>query len=205
MKHSLLRQKVLQTESKIFNCDKCSELFNLRQKRIHNCPVLGFGFENYLKARVCSICEAPGIYKPHKGEVFIENLEDFHSIYDNRIQEVALIGKRLMSIYSQAALNWSDIQHFNVVCCSPPDYRKPLVEEIVNCMPFLFDRIKLLQNLKVIMVFGKVAKTAIVKGKFEVPIIKTHHPSYLYSYMSNNDREEEIHRVVVELTKVINT
>jgi uracil-DNA glycosylase family 4 len=203
MKHTLLKQKILQVESKIFNCDQCSELFELRKKRIHNCPVLGFGFENYLNARVCSICEAPGIYKPHKGEIFIERLEDFHSIYDDRIQNIALIGKRLLSVYSAAGLGWKDIQHFNVVCCSPPDYRKPTTEEIVNCMPFLFDRIRLMQKLKAIIAFGSVAKTAVLKGKFDVLVIKTHHPSYLYSYMSEDDRNEEIKRVAKELKKVV--
>jgi uracil-DNA glycosylase family 4 len=204
MKHELLKQKVYQLESDIFKCHKCEELSKLRQQKQHNCPVLGFDFDHYLNARICSICEAPGVYKPHKGEQFIDKLEDFHKIYDTRLQDVALIGQRLLSIYSRVGLGWADIQHFNVVCCSPPDYRKPTIDEIASCMHFLFERMQLMQSMKVIVAFGKVAKTAVVKGGFkDVPIIKTHHPSYLYSYMSTEDREAEINRVVQSLQQVL--
>ena len=200
MKHTLLKNKIDSLEKQIFECDKCKELFDLRQSKQHNCPVLGFSFDNYVNAKVCSVCEAPGVYKPHKGEILIEKLEDFHNVYDRRIQDIALIGKRLMSIFSKVDLNWTDIQHFNVVCCSPPDYRKPNIEEVVNCLPFLQQRIKLMQNLKVILAFGKVAKSAISKGNFNVPIIKTHHPSYIYSYMSNKDREVEIESIIKQFS-----
>lgn len=203
MKHSLLQKQVQEIEQKIFNCNKCTELFQLREKREHNCPVLGFGFEHYLNATVCSVCEAPGIYKPHKGEVFIERLEDFHAAYDDRIQNVALIGKRLMSIFEQAGLTWTDVQHFNVVCCSPPNYRKPQIDEVVNCLPFLRERIKLLRQAKVIVAFGRVAKGAVSKLKFDIPIVRSHHPSYLYSYMLNNDRDEYIADVVDQIKKAL--
>jgi uracil-DNA glycosylase family 4 len=203
MKHALIQEKIQQLEATIFNCNQCKELFELRQRKEHNCPVLGFDFSHYLNARVCSICEAPGIYKPHKGEKFIEKLENFHTIYDDRLQNVALIGQRLMSIYSQANLSWSDIQHFNVVCCSPPNYRKPLIEEIVNCTPHLKARIQLMQSMKVIVAFGTVAKSVVSKFKFSVPIIKTYHPSYLYSYMSEANRKEEIDRVIIQLKSVL--
>lgn len=203
MKHTLLLRKVQQLELDIFNCNQCKELFELRNNRVHNCPVLGFDFDHYLNARVCSVCEAPGVYKPHKGEKFIDCVEDFHKIYDDRIQNVALIGQRLMSIFSRAGLTWTDIQHFNVVCCSPPNYRKPTVDEIANCIHFLHDRMKLMQKMKVIVAFGTVAKSAVVKANFGVPIIKTNHPSYLYSYMSTTDRETEINRVVEQIVSAI--
>jgi len=203
MKHSLLRKKVDQIEQQIFNCKKCDELFSLRQKKEHNCPVLGFDFDHYLSARVCSICEAPGIYKPHKGEILIEKFEDFHKIYDDRIQNVALIGKRLMSVYEQAGLTWQDIQHFNVVCCSPPNYRKPQIEEIMNCLQFLKARINLIQQMKVIVAFGRVAKSAVSKFKFDVPIIRSHHPSYIYSYMLENERVDYVSDIANQIKKVL--
>jgi uracil-DNA glycosylase family 4 len=203
MRHKLLQQRVQQLEHTIFNCNQCQELSELRLSRAHNCPVLGFDFNHYLNAKVCSVCEAPGIYKPHKGELFIDRVEDFHKIYDDRIQNVALIGQRLISIFSQAGLTWDDVQHFNVVCCSPPDYRKPKIDEIANCIHFLYERMKLMQKMKVIVAFGAVAKSAVVKANFGVPIIKTNHPSYLYSYMSEADREVEINRVVDLITSAL--
>jgi uracil-DNA glycosylase family 4 len=203
MKHALLQRKVQRLESTIFDCSQCQELSKLRQARIHNCPVLGFDFSHYLNARVCSVCEAPGIYKPHKGEVFIEQVEDFHKVYDDRIQNVALIGQRLMSIFSRASLVWDDVQHFNVVCCSPPNYRKPTVDEIANCMHFLHERMRLMQKMRVVIAFGAVARTAVATAKFDVPLIKTHHPSYLYSYMPEVDREIEINRVVGQIANAL--
>lgn len=190
MKYSLLKKKVDDVETQIFNCNRCKELFELRIKKEHNCPVLGFDVQHYLNSRVCSICEAPGIYKPHKGEILIEKLEDFHRIYDDRIQNIALIGQRLMSIYTKANLQWTDIQHFNAVCCSPPNYRQPTTDEFANCLPFLKLRIDMMQNLKVIITFGKIARSALTQFKFNVPVIKSHHPSYLYAYMSELEREQ---------------
>lgn len=203
MKHELLKKNVYTIEEKIFNCKQCKELVKLRENKEHNCPVPGFSFKHYLNAKVCSICEAPGIYKPHKGEILIEKLEDFHEIYDNRIHNVALIGQRLMSIFSRLHLGWQDVQHFNVVCCSPPNYRKPKIEEVASCLHYLKERLDLMQNLKVIIAFGKIAKTAVNKFNFSVPIVQSHHPSYLYSYMTERDREEFINDIVTQIKDVL--
>jgi uracil-DNA glycosylase family 4 len=203
MKFSLLQQKVNDVEQQIFNCSKCPELFELRQNKVHNCPVLGFNVVHYANARVCSICEAPGVYKPHKGEQLIDKLEDFHKIYDDRIQNVSLIGSRLFEIYSKANLTWQDIQHFNVVCCSPPNYRKPQVDEVVSCLPFLLMRINLVQRMKVIITFGTVAKNAVKRFKLNVPIVYSHHPSYIYSYMPESERQDYINRVANSIKKCL--
>ena len=133
MKHALLKKEIITLEKEMFNCKKCNELYSLRKSKAHNCPVLGFDFDHYVNARVLSLCEAPGIYKPHKGEIFIEQYKDFHSIYDTRLQDVSKIGKRILSIFDSLKLTWDDIQHFNVVCCSPPNYRTPTYDEAENC------------------------------------------------------------------------
>lgn len=202
MKHSLLQNKIDDVEQAIFNCVKCKELTQLRHNKIHNCPVLGFGITHYNNARICSIAEAPGIYKPHKGEIYIDDLRKFHEIYDDRIQNIARIGKLLMNIYSLANIEWKDIQHFNVVCCSPPEYRRPTLDEIDNCLPHLITRIKLLQNMKVIVTFGKVAKSIIKRLKIDVPVVNSFHPSYIFSYMPEADRDDYINDVA---NKIKNT
>jgi uracil-DNA glycosylase family 4 len=192
MKHKLLKNKIEILEKEIFACSKCDELTRLRKEKICNCPVLGFDFNHYVNASIISIGEAPGIYKPQKGEIYIEKFEDFHKNYDNRIQNVALIGKRMMNIYSKAGATWNDIQHFNVVCCSPPDYRKPTINEISNCLNYLKLRIELMQNKKLIVCFGNVAKTVIKKFKYDFPIVYAYHPTYIYKYMSSDLKEKYI-------------
>lgn len=203
MKHSLLQRKITELENQIFDCSKCEELHNLRIKKLHNCPVLGFDFNHYINAKVCSICEAPGVYKPHKGEVYIDKLEDFHEIYDNRIQKIALIGQRLFEIFKGADLQWSDIQHFNVVCCSPPDYRKPTFDEVDNCKDYLFQRIKLLQKVKVIIAFGSVAKNVIKQFNLDIPIIYSYHPSYIFTYMDNSSKIKYIDEITKQIKRHI--
>jgi len=203
MKFSLLQQKVHDIEQQIFNCDKCQELYDLRIKKIHNCPVLGFDSRHYAKATVCSICEAPGIYKPQKGEIFINKLEDFHKMYDDRIQNVALIGKRLFEIFQRAGLTWNDIQHFNVVCCSPPNYRKPQIDEIENCLQFLSARINLLQKVKVIIAFGTVAKSTVKRLNLKKPMVFSYHPSYISTYMLENERDNYINEIAKNIKKYL--
>lgn len=203
MKHSLLKTKVNDLEQEIFTCNKCKELTQLRRDKICNCPVLGFDFHHYLNAQIVSIGEAPGIYKPQKGEVYIEKIEDFHKIYDNRIQKIALIGKRMMDIYSRAGISWNNIQHFNVVCCSPPDYRKPTFDESNNCLDFLKRRIDLMQKKKVIVCFGKVAKTAILQLKCDLPKVYAYHPSYIFTYMQNTSREDYINEIANKIKEAL--
>ena len=199
MKHSILADKIEQLERKIFNCTRCKEFVDLRKSKEHNCPVLGFCFNNYAHAKVLSICEAPGVYKPQKGEVYIERYEDFHRYYDYRIQNEANIGKQLFDIFKRVHLTWRDIQHFNVVCCSPPNYRKPTVDEVECCIEYLEERIKLLQKVKIIVSFGTVARQAIMRLKLNIPIVKSYHPSYIYKYMPKEDREDYINDIVKQI------
>ncbi len=203
MKHSLLKDKVNQLEQEIFTCELCDELTRLRKDKVCNCPVLGFDFPHYLNATIVSIGEAPGIYKPQKGEIYISQLEDFHKIYDDRIQNIALIGKRMMDIYSKADVTWSNIQHFNVVCCSPPNYRKPTFDEISNCLEFLKRRIDLMMNKKVIVCFGTVAKTAIKQLKYQLPTVFAYHPTYIYKYMSASARQDYIDELASKIKEAL--
>jgi uracil-DNA glycosylase family 4 len=201
LKHSLLRQKFNDVEAAIFNCTKCKELTELRRKKICNCPISGFDFDHYLNSRVCSVAEAPGIYK---GEKYIEKIEDFHEMYDDRIMNIARIGKLIMKIYSKADITWADVQHFNTICCSPPNYRQPQFDEIDNCLPHLLARIQLMQQVKVIVTFGKVAKVAIKRLKIDVPVVNSFHPSYIFSYMPVEDREPYINDIADKIKKIIN-
>ena len=203
MKHFLLHKRVYKVEQSIFNCTNCKELTDLRLKKIHNCPVLGFGMEYYKSARICSIAEAPGVYKPHKGEIYIDKLNQFHEIYDYRIQNIARIGKLLMNIYSRANVEWKDIQHFNVVCCSPPEYRRPTIDEVENCLPHLNSRINLLQKMKVVVTFGKVAKSIVKRLKIDVPVVNSYHPSYIFSYMPENERDSYINDIANQIKIIL--
>ena len=55
--------------------------------------------------------------------------------------------------------------------CAPPD-NKPLPEEVANCRPYLDQELRLLKNLKAVLVLGRLAfdnylKTAQLKRSFE--------------------------------------
>jgi len=108
-----------------------------------------------------------------------------------------------MDIYSRAGVSWIDIQHFNVVCCSPPDYRKPTVDEVENCLQFLKKRIDLMQKKKLIVTFGAVAKAAVRRFDFGLPIVYSHHPSYIFSYMLTDDRDEYIDGVAKKIKEAL--
>jgi len=194
-----MKEKLLNLEQKIFNCKRCDFLYKIRKLKIQNCPALGFGLDNYLNAKVCSICEVPGSFKPKTGEVLIEKLEDFHKHYDDRIKYKSLIGKRLFTIYSAANLTWNDVQHFNTVCCANMNNQVPTFTEVDNCKEFLLERINLLQNVKVIIAFGSITKDVVEKFDLKVPVIYSHHPSYLFAYMKKDERQKHLDELVLKI------
>ena len=51
----------------------------------------------------------------------------------------------------------------------------------------------------IIVCFGKVAKTAILQLKYDLPKVYAYHPSYIYSYMSVLDREDYVNDIAKKI------
>ena len=127
------------------------------------------------KAKLFIIGEGPGQQEDEQGMAF-----------------VGRAGKMLDSVFSSVGIDTNkDCYISNIVKCRPPDNRKPLANEVSECIPWLTQQIKLIKP-KVIVLAGstavqsylnidepisKLRGTWIIKENIKfMPIF---HPSYL--------------------------
>mgnify|MGYP001372132388 FL=1 len=127
------------------------------------------------KAKLFIIGEGPGQQEDEQGIAF-----------------VGRAGKMLDSVFSSVGIDTNkDCYISNIVKCRPPDNRKPLANEVSECIPWLTQQIKLIKP-KVIVLAGstavqsylnidepisKLRGTWIIKENIKfMPIF---HPSYL--------------------------
>ena len=153
-------------ENECTSCVKCS-LSSTRQN-----VVFGRGNPN---AELFVIGEGPGQQEDEQGLAF-----------------VGRAGKMLDSAFSSVGIDTNkDCYISNIVKCRPPNNRKPLANEVSECIPWLTQQIKLI-NPKVIVLAGstavqsylnvdepisKLRGTWIIKENIKfMPIF---HPSYL--------------------------
>lgn len=126
------------------------------------------------QAELMFIGEGPGADEDEQGEPF-----------------VGRAGQLLTKIIQAMGFERKDIYIANVVLCRPPDNRNPELDEIAMCMPFLKQRIQIIQP-KVIMCLGKFAAQTILdtqipisrlRGEFRevdgIAVMPTFHPAYL--------------------------
>jgi uracil-DNA glycosylase len=99
----------------------------------------------------------------------------------------------------------------NVVKCRPPNNRKPEVEEMASCMPYLTQQLALIQP-KVIVALGATAVQGLfgttegitrMRGKWKVykgtiPLMPTFHPAYL---LRSPDKKREVWLDLQEVMK----
>lgn len=152
----------------ICDCTKCP-LGSTRNKFVY-----GVG---RTEADVLFIGEAPGRDEDLKGEPF-----------------VGRAGQLLDKIL--AAINFSrdDIYIANILKCRPPNNRDPQPDEMVTCLPYLKEQIRLIQP-KIICALGRIAAQALLEtstplGKlrkqwheFEgIPFMVTYHPAALLRF-----------------------
>ena len=153
-------------EKNCLSCVRCS----LSTTRIN----VVFGRGNP-KAKLFIIGEGPGQQEDEQGMAF-----------------VGRAGKMLDSVFSSVGIDTNkDCYISNIVKCRPPNNRKPLANEVSECIPWLTQQIKLI-NPKVIVLAGstavqsylnvdepisKLRGTWIIKENIKfMPIF---HPSYL--------------------------
>ncbi|MEO0928691.1 MAG: uracil-DNA glycosylase [Cyanobacteria bacterium J06643_13] len=146
------------------SCDRCS----LSQKRQQ--VVTGRG---ETKPDIAIIGEAPGKQEDKLGRPFVGDSGKF-------------LGKMLKAIKLD-----SNVYFTNVIRCRPPDNRKPLIEEIKTCKPYLVDELRLIRP-KIIICAGATAVAGLtgkresitsLRGKWldweGTDIMPIFHPAYL--------------------------
>jgi len=147
-------------------CTKCRELSRCRQNVV-------FGVGNQ-QAEMMYIGEPPGADEYEQGEPY-----------------VGRAGQLLTKIIEAMGLKREEVYIANVLKCRPPENRKPLPDEMTNCLPFLLRQIELIQP-KIIVALGATAMQGLVnvdlgitkmRGTWYdykgIPVMPTFHPAYL--------------------------
>ncbi|HOD53500.1 MAG TPA: uracil-DNA glycosylase [Candidatus Cloacimonadota bacterium] len=151
---------------KLLNCNRCI-LAKSRLKLVYG--------EGHQSARIMLIGEGPGAEENISGRPFIGEA-----------------GKLLTKMLQAININREQVYITNVVKCRPPGNRNPNPDEISQCMPFLFQQIRIIKP-QVILLLGKVATISLLHEnknmdqyrneqpfEFEgIPVWITYHPSAL--------------------------
>ena len=156
--------QILQNECS--TCVKCS--LSTTRKNV----VFGRGNPN---SKLFVVGEGPGQQEDEQGLAF-----------------VGRAGKMLDSVFLSVGIDTNeDCYISNIVKCRPPNNRKPLVNEVKECMPWLNEQIKLIKP-KVIVLAGSTAVQSYLnidepisklRGKWifrdDIKYMPIFHPSYL--------------------------
>jgi len=175
-----LRQRVLE-------CRKCE---HLARSRTH----VVFGAGNPA-ADLMFVGEAPGVEEDRQGEPF-----------------VGAAGKLLTKVIETMGLSRDQVYIANVLKCRPdtppgkPGNRKPTADEIIRCVPYLVEQIRIIQP-KVIVALGATAVEGLLgrqaaapgilrlRGKWlefqGIPLMPTYHPAFLL-YNPTIQRKREL-------------
>lgn len=155
------------------------EVLNNSIKHCLNCKlgatrtsfVFGTGNPN---ADILVIGEAPGADEDAQGEPF-----------------VGRAGQLLTKILQAINLKREEVYIANIIKCRPPGNRRPEADEVVECEPYLYKQIDLIQP-KIILALGLTAVDTLLKKKHTmgairgrelefrgIPMIATYHPAAL--------------------------
>jgi DNA polymerase len=162
----------------------CGEevLVPIRQRAIgcQACPLwqyrtkVVFGVGKAENPPICFVGEGPGFNEDQAGEPF-----------------VGTAGKLLTRMIEAMGFSRADIYIVNIVCCRPPNNRKPLPEEIAACKDILLGQIRAIRPKTLVALggtaveglIGKEVQITKIRGKwleFEgVPLMPTLHPAAL--------------------------
>lgn len=114
-------------------------------------PVPGFGD---IEARVLIVGLAPGAHGSNRtGRMFTgDSSGDF--LY--QALHEAGFASQPQAVHREDGLELQDVFISAICRCAPPDNR-PLMEEILNCQPYLVEEIRLLTRLEGIVALGRIA------------------------------------------------
>ena len=164
-----MNSEIEKLNKKIISCEKCVRLKNFREKIAHDKrkqyinetywgkPVTGFGD---LNSEILMLGLAPAAHGGNRtGRVFTGDKSAdflFKCLYDanfsNKSQSLNINdGLILKNIYLTVALK-----------CVPP-FDKPKAEELTECFKYLYEELKMLKNLKIVVTLGKIAFDSCLK------------------------------------------
>ena len=168
---------------RVATCRLCPHLASSRTQTV-------FGVGNP-EAELMFIGEAPGADEDRQGEPF-----------------VGRAGQLLTRIIAAMGFSRDDVYIANVLKCRPnmpvgePGNRKPTVEEMATCLPYLSEQIEII-GPKVLVALGATAVEGLLKirepmnklrGRWhaygETPLMITFHPSYLLRNQSNTEKRK---------------
>ena len=151
-----------QIEKPPYDCDRCSRLrsniLQIRSKEPewHNGPVNSFG---NLNAKLLIVGLAPGLKGANRtGRVFTGD-QSGYLLYTTLLKFGLASGTYDSS--GQDSLVVKNCRITNAVRCLPPE-NKPNRSELENCSSFLFNELKNMPNLKVVLALGVIAHQAIL-------------------------------------------
>lgn len=146
-------------------CTRC----RLCEGRTH----IVFGVGNP-RAELMFIGEGPGRDEDIQGEPF-----------------VGRAGQLLTKIIEAMGMKREDVYITNIIMCRPPENRAPLPDEVATCIPFLHQKIEVIQP-KVIVCLGSIAAKSLlqteanitrIRGQWQeyrgIKVMPTYHPAYL--------------------------
>jgi len=152
----------LKLKEEVEHCCKCPQLVYSRRLYPYGKPTFGYG---NLNSPIVFIGEAPG--KNGCGTTGIPFTRDKSGRFYNRC--LNLLNLKLEDIYTT-----------NIVKCCPLNNRKPTIEEVKNCYPFLYREIQIIKPA-LIVALGRTAEWAIknLKPKIKIPHRFLYHPAYI--------------------------
>ena len=150
-------------------CDACP----LRQNRTKSVPGQG----NPNSPDVMFIGEAPGYDEDQQGLAF-----------------VGAAGQLLTKMIAAMGYTRDDIFIANICKCRPPGNRTPQPEEMLKCLPFLREQIRIIRPKVIVLLGGTAIKGMLdtqvgvnrIQGQWTqyegIPVMPTFHPSYLLRF-----------------------
>lgn len=152
-------------------------------------------------ARIAFVGEAPGGDEDARGLPF-----------------VGRAGKLLTKIINAMGLERRDVYICNILKCRPPGNRDPRPEEIIACLPYLQQQLRIIEPEVIIALGAHAARTLLdtnqaigrLRGTFHdyypgpdtepIKLMATYHPAYLLRNYTRDTRQ----RVWEDVQKVMN-
>ena len=183
------REALLELRKVVQGCTKCGELAGARTQ-----TVFGAG---YVKAKLVFVGEAPGFDEDKQGLPF-----------------VGKAGQLLTKMIEAIGMKREEVFICNVLKCRPPQNRNPKPEEVINCSPYLWAQLNLIQP-KIICALGNFAAQALLQTTKSIShlrgvihdangfqIICTFHPAYLLRNPEDKRKAwEDLKRVKQEVDR----
>ncbi|MFQ6011994.1 MAG: uracil-DNA glycosylase family protein [Nitrososphaerales archaeon] len=121
--------------------------------------------EKVKDCRICPLCKERKRTVPGEGDsnadVILVGEGPGKSEDEQGLPFVGAAGKVLSRLLESIGLSREDVFITNVVKCRPPDNRKPLVDEVAKCRPYLEKQIEAIRP-KLICVLGATALEALI-------------------------------------------